>query len=571
MVEELSQFDTICLCITSRISTVPPDCKCLDIPTLSMDAARNTFYRVYDNDEPSGLINDILQQLDFHPLSIILLATVAHHNKWDTRRLSKEWERQRTGMLRTQHDTSLVTTIELSLASPMFQELGPDARGLLGVVAFFPQGIDENNLEWLFPTIPSRTKVFDSFCVLSLAYRSNGFVMMLAPLRDCLCPKVPSLSPLLHATKDHYFTRLSVNVNPGDPGFEEAQWVTSEDVNIEHLLDVFTSVDADSDDAWDACVHFMNHLYWHKPRLVVLGSGIEGLPDGHRSKPECLHWLSRLFHSVGNYVEYKRLLVHALELWRGVGGDFQVAETLRGISDANFELGLYEEGMERAKEASEIYERLNDVPGQARSWGELAWLLYGSKQFNAAEEATLRVINLLSDKDDEFPVCQSYRLLGNIYRSRGETEKAIEHFETALKIASSFNWHDQLCAVHYSLASLFFAETRLDDAHVHLEHAKSHAVNDPHRLGWALELQARVWYDEGRFEEAKSGVLRAVDVYEKIGAAKDVEDCRGILRDIEEAIDRSPASHESHSNGELPEMVLFHTPANSPLLVDGTE
>jgi len=120
----------------------------------------------------------------------------------------------------------------------MFQKLGADAKGLLGVIAFFPQGIDEKNLDWLFPTIPDRANIFNNFCILSLTYQSNGFITMLAPLQDHLCPKDPTLSPLLCATKDHYFRRLSVCLIPGQPDFEEAQWITSEDVNAEHLLNV---------------------------------------------------------------------------------------------------------------------------------------------------------------------------------------------------------------------------------------------------------------------------------------------------------------------------------------------
>ena len=266
-VNELTEFSNICLCITSRISTIPPHCETLEIPTLSMEAAQDAFHRIYKHGGRTDPINGILQQLDFHPLSVTLLATVGQYNKWGTDRLTMEWERRRTGVLNVQHSRSLATTIELSLTSPMFRELGPDARSLLEVVAFLPQGVKERHIHWLFPTIYGVQSMLDGFCVLSLAYRNNGFITMLAPLRDYLRPKDPSLSPLLVATKEIYFTRLSGGIRPGKPGFEEARWIAAEDVNVEHLLDIFTTIDPNPESAWDACAKFTAQLFRHKPRL----------------------------------------------------------------------------------------------------------------------------------------------------------------------------------------------------------------------------------------------------------------------------------------------------------------
>ena len=548
VVEELSQLDNICLCITSRISTIPPDCKTLKIPTLSIEAARDTFYRICENSKRSDLVDNILDQLDSHPLSITLLATVVHRNRWDMNRLTREWERRRTSVLRTQHNKSLAATIELSLASPMFQKLGPDARELLGVVAFFPRGVSENNLDWLLPTISNGTNVIDKFCTLSLTNRSNGFVTMLAPFRDYLSPKDPNSSSLLCTTKELYFARMSVDIDPDKPNFRDTQWITSEDVNVEHLLDVFTTIDPNSDNIWVACANFMQHLYWHKARLTILQPKIEGLPDDHDSKPVCLSWLSRLFYSVGNFAECKRLNLHALRLCRERGNDSRVAQTLKGLSDINRLMGHPKEGIEQAKESLEIYERLGDTVEQADCLAHLASLLCDDKQLDAAEGAAFRAITLLPEKGQQFLVCEIHQVLGKIYRSKGKTEKAIHHFQVALKIASPFDWHDLLFWLNYELADLLHDQDRFDDTQAHLERARSHAVDNTYNFGMAMELQATVWYKQGRLEEARTEALRAAEVYDKLGATNKMEDCRELLRKIE---NRAVASGQSDSNCEL--------------------
>jgi len=78
---------------------------------------------------------------------------------------------------------------------------------------------------------------------------------------------------VLHATKECYFARMSVYLDQNHPDFIKSQWIVSKDVSIEHLLNVFTTIDANSDGVWSACADFMTHLFWHKKRLIILKPG----------------------------------------------------------------------------------------------------------------------------------------------------------------------------------------------------------------------------------------------------------------------------------------------------------
>ena len=373
---------------------------------------------------------------------------------------------------------------------------------------------------------------------------------MLAPLRDYLRPRDPASSPLLCITKDRYFIRMSVSLDPNEPLFRESRWIVAEDVDVEHLLDIFTSTDANPEEVWSACAKFIQHLYWHKPRRTVLGQKIEDLPDNHRSKPGCLYQLTELFRSAGSYAKQKRLLNHTMELHRENGDDYRIARMLRELSDVNRELGLRKEGIQQAREALEICQRLSLTVDQVWCLNSLAFLLCEDKQLDASKEAVSHAIDLLPEEGHEYLVCQSQRILGGIYRSKGEREKAIHHFEAALTIASSFNWHDHLFWSNFTLAVLFLDEGAFDGANAHIEQARSHAVGHTYYLGCVMRRQATIWSRQRRLNEAKFEMLGALETHEKLGAARDVEDCRALLQEIEGATTSQSIPENPDSDGE---------------------
>ena len=162
------------------------------------------------------------------------------------------------------------------------------------------------------------------------------------------------------------------------------------------------------------------------------------------------------------------------------------------------------------KEALGIFERLGCRKEQAVCLLTLAWLLFEGGQLGGAETALNRVVDSLPETGEEYQLYHSHRLLGNIYHSKRAREEAVRHLETALGIASTHSWGSELFWVHFNLAWLFRDEDELGDAHAHIEQAKSYAANDTYCLALATEMHAKIWNQQGRFNEARSEVLHAI-------------------------------------------------------------
>jgi tetratricopeptide (TPR) repeat protein len=127
-----------------------------------------------------------------------------------------------------------------------------------------------------------------------------------------------------------------------------------------------------------------------------------------------------------------------------------------------------------------------------------------------------------------------------VYRTKNEREKAIHHFEEALKIASDLGWDDQLFWINRSMAQLFLSGGKFDDANVHIERAKSHTTQNAYNLGRAMEVQARIWHQQRQLTDSASEASRAVEIYKKQGALRDVRRCEGLLKGIQQSISGEP-------------------------------
>jgi len=124
-----------------------------------------------------------------------------------------------------------------------------------------------------------------------------------------------------------------------------------------------------------------------------------------------------------------------------------------------------------------------------------------------------------------------------VTRVTGKRPSTISRYCTvALEIASLLNLNDQPFWIHHSLSKLFAGEGKFDDAQAHIERAKFHAIDDPYILARAMWLQARFWYSQHMFEEAKSEASHAADIYGKLGASQDLEGCRELLQLIDEQV-----------------------------------
>ena len=528
-VEELSRIKTISLLITTRISTIPATCEQLEVSPLSMISAREAFYNIFTNRQRTPGVDSLLRQLDFHPLSITLLATVATQNRWDHSRLIREWKQHRISLLQTHHTLGLSTAIELSLSSPTFTSLGPDARDILCVIAVFPQGINQHESGWIFPTVSNVHGIIDMFYVLSLTHRNHEFVTMLAPIQEYLQLDGSSHS-LFSRVRNRYLTRIrniAHGVGHGHVPPQEMRWFVSEEANIDFLLVLSMRTNPDSMDILRICGVVTQIALFHPPRATFNGQhAIQPISDRLRYPLLSITWVKNLVGYLESTYSHLISLEDGRTRWAS-----RIVCILLSAAVCNTSLGHSTKAISQTEEALGICVGLQDTFLHALCYRTLARLSERAGSLNEATGALLEAKELHLREGDQVGVFECHINLSNIYKSRADLDGAKENLIAAPKIMYRLKKRADLAATFRSLALV-------------CEEQNDH-INARRYRRWTCILVRKVLPDlriaeealensslaliRGDLETAKADAKVALKTFKKIGCTGGQEEAISVL------------------------------------------
>ena len=530
-IAEFGDYPSVTILITSRIRKLPHDLvyNLREVPPLDKGPAIESFTKVYRQNisQSLSILEQILDSVAYHPLSINLLANAGEENQWSVEELLAHWSIQHTRLLCTGYgkDDNLGKSVELSLSSPSVKDLGDDIRGVLDIIAFFPQGVLREKVKELFPTVTGIEEIINVLLKQSLLLCNDGFITMLAPIRLYLCDACPQLD-LLPAVREYYYGLLS---------FNPSNVVAREDVNVESLIasDLSSlSADDELEDVVSACEAFIYTLCNSACRSTSLRPVIDGLdtslsPTRKGLKLRCYRALAVLANRQNDFANALQLEQLRYTLALELGLKKIALEAIEWSAEYHRVLGQYSTAQTVLDQAiTSPYWAAADQKTRAHFILTRAFI----KQCNDIQLTPPGFAKMfdesrrLAEADGDVPGADLAIAEGNLSSGLMASDWTSARSSLEASIATILKTdpgRPSLCYLFMYLAAVAWVEGKMDEARQSLNNAQRYFVfaGSFGEAQGALLTQAMIVLAEGKFEEAREHVRKVMKDATSLGQA----------------------------------------------------
>lgn len=454
---------------------------------LDLEASRATFMDHCPTAQPDEHLDELLKQLDYMPLAVVLIARMGALGM-TPQELLTSWRNgndNATMLHESDHRTQSVNvSIQMSLDSPRIASCA-GAKPLLGILSLLPAGAQPAMLKGLESYIPDIQKARVALLSTSLAYYgvNKEYIHVLSPIRHYIMtnyPPSPESSQILSAS--YYALVKSTNPSPGNPDMkEDLAKLRREETNIEAIL--FRDLQAEGDnleEALQCAVIFSSYVRWTHPRVGVLEVAIQAA----RNK------------------SHDRLLAQCTQ---------QLGDILRMKGDP-------EGACEQLTEALKLFETLEDLGGQAQCHRTLGDIAQSEKNYPLAHTKLETSLHIFEQIKDPLGQALCRRSLGDIFDHQGDYDLAAKELETGLQMFRLIgNYHGQ-AQCHQRLGKVFYRQNRYGAARSESKMALGVFEDAGDHRGQAQchQILGDILCTEGNIEAGQTNLKKALEIFEKI-------------------------------------------------------
>lgn len=554
-VDGFAALPGVVLMLTTRTKALPANLLCtrISVPPLDESAALEAFSAIYHTSLPLQVIKKLLVALEFHPLSINLLAQAALQNEWSPENLAVSWEQQKANLLEIGQGKiqSLAVTIELSLNSPSLQHLGSSLFQFLQIAAFLPQGVNEQNLEDLFPGVADIHTIVSKLSKQSLVYCSGNFITMLAPIRLYISSQYNNVTSAILALKhirSYYRDRLSRTTDVNE--FIEKNTVVldeeilNEHLNIEHLVNYDLVNSQNKLKSLSFCLAYLKNLRQAQhPQPTALHAAILSISNTdfdqvhlwnfHLKNPftrrQCLVFKGYCLMQLGFLARGNRqsrdtieLFLAAKEVFLSVPDQKALGYCLDYLGDQYITLGQLTTAEKALEDAMKVSHKLKDFEREASISISLARVkIYRGK--SGVAELLSKSQKYFQDHGDQVMAfdAQFYQGLGEYYHKNYIMAK--HHFEACLIYNRDTGDTDIIIACLWQLGTIASEIGKYEEAHEHFDEARLISLKRGKQgdAGLSLALKAVITSDQQDFVKANEQIDIAISESTQDGCVND--------------------------------------------------
>jgi tetratricopeptide (TPR) repeat protein/KaiC/GvpD/RAD55 family RecA-like ATPase len=290
--------------------------------------------------------------------------------------------------------------------------------------------------------------------------------------------------------------------------------------------------------------------------------------------------LGGMLFNMGSIDKAVLIMNGTVELDRKTGNTFHLYASMAALGYAYQVLGETDKSTQLLDEALNVSQRLNDFQRITGGYDYLGLSDFDKENYAKAREHFEKMSETLEKAGDKHSQANVFPYLAWTYIELDEIEKASSLIDKAYEFALQIENHDLLATLSALRAILFRKEENWTESITHFEKSLQE-FEDLNARRWnpfffaklALYEHARVYLEreqEGDREKAHKLLNQALEVFQRIGAKKDLEKTKARIASIEtrETIPESECSdHVPTGYADLDNLLYGGIPSNYAVIL----